>query len=115
MPLDGARDFLDRLQARSDGPAVPSIENELGPVSGWAAVDVLEREPDGVKLVEGDFSFGKVFRDALHVGSAHVNTCLLDAGGVRVVIVDMVCKPSNSLRIIASGDVDDLPGVHVDE
>src|SRR5262249_60435948 len=48
MPLDGARDFLDRLQARSDRPAVPSIENELGPVSGGAAVDVLEREPEPI-------------------------------------------------------------------
>src|SRR5262249_19832734 len=38
MPLDGARDFLDRLEARSDRPAVPAIENELGPVSGRAAV-----------------------------------------------------------------------------
>src|SRR5215470_2130834 len=46
MPLDGARDFLDRLQARSDRPAVPAIEHELGPVSGGATVD--EREPDPI-------------------------------------------------------------------
>src|SRR5215471_10661564 len=48
MSLDGARDFLDRLEARSDGPAVPVIENELGPVSGRAVVDLLEGEPDPI-------------------------------------------------------------------
>jgi len=48
MPLDGARDFLDRLEARADGPAVPAIEHELAPVSGGAAVDILEREPDPI-------------------------------------------------------------------
>jgi hypothetical protein len=42
MPLDGARNFLDRLEARSDGPAVSAIENELGPVAGRAVVDLLE-------------------------------------------------------------------------
>src|SRR5262245_23434172 len=78
-------------------------------------VDGIVDQLDGVKLVEGDFSFGKVLRDTLHVVGTHVNACLLDAGGVGVVIVDMICKPSNSLRIIASGDVDNLPGVHVDK
>src|SRR5215471_5769786 len=48
MPLDGARDFLDGLQARSDSPAVPAIENEFAPVSGRAVVDVLEGEPDPI-------------------------------------------------------------------
>src|SRR5262249_16908714 len=48
MPLDGARDFFDRLEARSDRPAVPAIENELGPISGGAPVDILEREPDPI-------------------------------------------------------------------
>src|SRR5262249_8790247 len=64
---------------------------------------------------EGDFSFGKVFRDALDVGATHVDAHLLDAGGIRVVAVDMISETSNSRRIIAFGDVDDLPRVQVDE
>src|SRR5215471_5583150 len=48
MPLDGTRDLLDRLEARSDRPAVPAIEHELGPVSGRTTVDILEREPDPI-------------------------------------------------------------------
>src|SRR5215471_5573309 len=48
MPLDGARDFLDRLEARSDRPAVPAIEHELGPVAGRAVVDILEGKSDPI-------------------------------------------------------------------
>src|SRR6516162_3942583 len=78
-------------------------------------VDGIVDQLDRVKFVEGDFSFGEVFRDALDVGATHVDAHLFDAGGIRVVVVDMIRKTSNSLRIIAFGDVDDLPGVHVDE
>src|SRR5215472_17255096 len=48
VPLDGARDFLDRLEARADGPAVPAIEHEFAPVSGGAVVHILKGEPDPI-------------------------------------------------------------------
>src|SRR5208283_2479512 len=59
--------------------------------------------------------FGEIVGDALYVCSAHVNAHFLDAGGIRVVVVDMISEPRNRLGVIAFGDVDDLPGVDVDE
>ena len=40
---------------------------------------------------------------------------ILDAGGIRVVVVDVIREPSNGRRIIAFGDIYDLPRVQVDE
>ena len=46
--LDGARDLLDRLEARPNGPAIPAIEDHLAPLLGRLIVDLLEREPDSI-------------------------------------------------------------------
>src|SRR5438477_10832867 len=48
---DGARCVLHRLEAGSDGPAVPAIEDQLAPTGGWLLVDVLEgkSEPIGAR------------------------------------------------------------------
>ena len=89
-----------------------------GPMLALGAADLVDGivdQLDRMELVEGDFSFGKVFRDALYVGAAHVAAYFLDAGRIGVVIVDVIREPSNSRRIVAFGDVDDFPGVHVDE
>src|SRR5208283_2627900 len=69
-------------------------------------VDGIVDELDGMKLVEGDLSFGEIVGDALYVCSAHVNAHFLDAGGIRVVVVDMISEPRNRLGVIAFGDVD---------
>ena len=46
MLLDGSRDFLHRLEARSDRPAVPTVEDELVPVMGGSGVDLRKGEPE---------------------------------------------------------------------
>ena len=45
MLLDGSRNFLHRIETRSDRPAVPAIEDELPPVMGRSVIDLLKGEP----------------------------------------------------------------------
>ncbi len=60
-----------------------------------------------VEAVEGDLGFREVFGDARDVGGAHVDADLLDAAGVRVVLVDMVRELLDRLGATAFGNVDD--------
>src|SRR5262249_60872582 len=58
---------------------------ELGPMLALGAPDLVDGvvdELDGMEFVEGDLGFGEVVVDTLDVGRAHVDTHLLDAGGI---------------------------------
>ena len=91
---------------------------ELGPPFAFGTADLVDGvidKFDGMKLVKGNLSLSEVVGDAFDVRVTHVDTYLLDARGIRVVIVDMVREPSNRISIIAFGYVDDLPDVDVDE
>src|ERR1700736_4142504 len=90
-------------------PEKPAVL-ELWPKSALDAPDLIDSivdELDGVELVEGDFSFGKVVGDTSNQRSAHIDADLLDAGCVGIVVVDVIREPSDRIGIFAFGDIND--------
>ena len=103
MTHDGACSILDRLEARSAGPALPAIEDELAPAGGRLVIDILEGKPEpiGARCLE------------MHPGE-HIEAGTLLGGEMPFILEPEVSTALELGSIFALGAPDLVDGI-VDE